>query len=290
MEHYFPDLTEIDCQVEIIDGHKAALYLEKNFCNRALRPHSVQQYLADMQNGDWKIGCDCIGFDTQGILINGQHRLQAIVGTTLEVPFLVARNLPADSKNTLDVGKKRQLHERITIAGYSITKKEAAITTQLMTHWNATNKIQVETSEMREKVKIIHEHFSPIIQYVIRHAKSSLYSTELAAAVYVGVHVASKVRNPDLARDLIPEFLSLCKNGCRLDGTSDLRDTAVKLYRERKLNAVAKNTRFTGCDGYHLALSAAFKFCSQVPHKGLTTYKANPFRAVEDEILTLLSN
>jgi len=294
VQHYYPDLEQIALDVEIINAHRAAAYLEKNVCNRQLRPNAVQQYLVDMQNGDWKIGCDCIGFDTEGTLINGQHRLHAIVGTNLEIPFLVARNLPSEAKNTLDVGKKRQLHERITIAGYSISKKEAAITTQLMTHWDAANKIQIETSEMREKVKIIHEYFAPYIEYVVHHAKTGLYSTELAAAVYVGVHLADQERKSKvpltLARDLVPEFLSLCKHGCRLDGTSDLRDTAVKLYRERKLNAQAKNTRFTGSDGYHLVLSAAFKFCSQVPHKGLTYCKFNPFKSVEDRILTLLSD
>ena len=53
----------------------------------------------------------------------------------LEKSFLVAFNFPPESKNALDVGKKRSLHEILTINGYTISINEVAICKFIMTPW-----------------------------------------------------------------------------------------------------------------------------------------------------------
>jgi hypothetical protein len=41
-----------------------------------------------MQQGEWYLGCDAIGFDETGTLINGQHRLYAVIQSEQAFPLL----------------------------------------------------------------------------------------------------------------------------------------------------------------------------------------------------------
>jgi hypothetical protein len=57
--------------------------------------------------GAWRINGECIVFDTEGVLIDGQHRLHAIAQSGRAVPVLVIYGIDPDSFTTFDQGKKR---------------------------------------------------------------------------------------------------------------------------------------------------------------------------------------
>lgn len=52
---------------------------ENNEGNRAIRPSVVKKYAQDLILGYWRLTHQCVAFDSQGRLIDGQHRLSAIV-------------------------------------------------------------------------------------------------------------------------------------------------------------------------------------------------------------------
>ena len=53
--------------------------LKKNTNNRPLSKRTLSRYVQLMKNGEWGITTDAIGFDVNGRLINGQHRLNEVV-------------------------------------------------------------------------------------------------------------------------------------------------------------------------------------------------------------------
>lgn len=77
----------------------AAAWLEKNTHNRDLRQTTVDAYASAMKRGEWKLTPEPIAFchpwtDSQGnhhpeTLIEGQHRLWAVVTSGVEVEFTV---------------------------------------------------------------------------------------------------------------------------------------------------------------------------------------------------------
>ena len=64
-----------------------------------------------MRNGDFHTTHQGICFSETGDLIDGQHRLLAIVEAGLAVEIMVTRGMPDDSWHALDIGVKRSLSD-----------------------------------------------------------------------------------------------------------------------------------------------------------------------------------
>ena len=287
-------LEQVDLSLQWIGPHEAKDLLQANNCNRSVRKNAVEQYAAEMQQGEWHLGCDAIGFDETGTLINGQHRLYAVIQSEKAFPFLVARGLPKKSRDSLDVGKKRQLHERITIAGYAISAKEASICNHLITPWDYETRIAVTTKDMRERIVRIHQRFKPSIELVMKHKMSKHYITELAAGVFIAEYLSripdALLSSYDHDGDPLQDFLHLVTQGTRKDGTLLPQDGALKVYRESKINAIAKNKRVTNMDYYQLVVSAAYKYVEGIPAKGMKAFKSNPFTDTDSTIQQILAS
>lgn len=72
---------------------QAAQWLEKNHPqNRPVAWRRVDAFANDMRAGAWKLTHQGICFDANGYLIDGQHRLQAVVLAQVTIPMMVTRN------------------------------------------------------------------------------------------------------------------------------------------------------------------------------------------------------
>ncbi len=96
---------------------KAWLGESVNDANRHIRKKKVEQYARDMANGDWTESNDAISLDEDGKLLNGQHRLSAIVAHGKPVELLVARGLPRGSQLSMDSGVPRQFGDHLKMSG-----------------------------------------------------------------------------------------------------------------------------------------------------------------------------
>ena len=64
---------------ETVTPQKAEEYLSKNFNTRAINQKKVEKFVELILNDKWKSNVGRIDLSNEGILINGQHRLKAIV-------------------------------------------------------------------------------------------------------------------------------------------------------------------------------------------------------------------
>ena len=103
-------MTETYCNIEAITPELAQRYLALNSKQqRKLRKHKVAEYADDMRNGRWGLNGATIVIDEFGNLIDGQHRLSAVVESGTTQQFVVVRNVSEDSYETIDQGMKRTL-------------------------------------------------------------------------------------------------------------------------------------------------------------------------------------
>lgn len=93
--------------VEVIGPHVAASYLKANSGNRKLRPNHVRSLAAAMQRNEWQLTHQGIAFSERGRLLDGQHRLNAIIAANATVQMVVVRGLPDDAFMAVDIGNKR---------------------------------------------------------------------------------------------------------------------------------------------------------------------------------------
>lgn len=78
---------------EAITPAIAREYLGKNFNNRALRQRRVAMYAEQMRYGNWSLTHNGIAFDETGNLLDGQHRLAAVIKANTTVKMMVARGV-----------------------------------------------------------------------------------------------------------------------------------------------------------------------------------------------------
>jgi len=83
---------------EIMDEHYVRL--EKGECiQRRVAERQVNRYAADMRVGNWKLSPQPITFDVKGNIIDGQHRLAAVIKAGTPVTMMVSRGWPEMKSN-----------------------------------------------------------------------------------------------------------------------------------------------------------------------------------------------
>lgn len=111
--------TEISSHVAIITPEDAARMLERNDGNRKLAPSMVSHLAGAMARGEWALNGESIKIAASGKLLDGQHRLAAVVKCGKPVKMLVVSGLPESAFETIDTGRPRGLKDILTIAGVS---------------------------------------------------------------------------------------------------------------------------------------------------------------------------
>lgn len=98
-----PSVSVVDITPEI-----ARQWLERNLGNRPASPAHVAKLEKAIRDGKWKMTGDPIRFSKSAKLIDGQHRLQAILNSGMTVTCVVMRDLEDAIFDVLDSGKGRQ--------------------------------------------------------------------------------------------------------------------------------------------------------------------------------------
>lgn len=114
---HFPD-PEPTTALETITPEQAAKLLEHNKENRRLRIAVVRQYARDLAQGRWTINNDAICLTPSGRLINGQHRLEAIIESGVPMTTFVTRNVPDEAQHNMDGGAKRAAADALQLTGH----------------------------------------------------------------------------------------------------------------------------------------------------------------------------
>ncbi|HEY0889433.1 MAG TPA: hypothetical protein VGE38_07475 [Nocardioides sp.] len=100
-----------------VDPTTAQRWLNENKVNRSLRVAKVNQFANDMAAGRWSLSNDAICFAPDGTLLNGQHRLHAIVKSGVTITMLTIRNMPPESMKSMDIGTSRTAADALGFAG-----------------------------------------------------------------------------------------------------------------------------------------------------------------------------
>lgn len=95
----------------------AERWLDGNTSNRTVRIAAVNQYATDMVAGRWTPNNDAICFAPDGTLLNGQHRLHAVVRSGKTVTFAVMRNITREAMANMDTGRKRTAGDYLGLEG-----------------------------------------------------------------------------------------------------------------------------------------------------------------------------
>jgi hypothetical protein len=122
-------VASIKSGIEQVTPELAEEWLGRNSHNRPLRNNRVAELAGAMKRGEWTLNGDAIRWSRDGVLLDGQHRLWAVVESGVSITTVVIRGLDESVQETMDTGARRSLKDTLVLRGESGGSKLAAIIT-----------------------------------------------------------------------------------------------------------------------------------------------------------------
>jgi hypothetical protein len=111
--------------------------LAANTRNRKLVPTRVARLAGQIQRGEWQVDGSPIRISVTGVVLDGQHRLAAIMQAGVTVPgVVIITGLDDDAQMVMDTGKPRTFEDHLFIEGVP-SSRQAAGTTMLLSEYEA---------------------------------------------------------------------------------------------------------------------------------------------------------
>lgn len=106
--------------LENITPEVAELFLSTMEHNRKLSSQRVSYLAKQMKDGLWVFDGSPIKFNVDGELVDGQHRLWAVIESQKTFKFLVVRGVPREAMATMDTGKTRSFSDILVLEDASL--------------------------------------------------------------------------------------------------------------------------------------------------------------------------
>jgi len=141
--------------VERIGPSLAREYLKHNTMNRKLNERHAERLRDIMLAGDWWMNGETIIFGCDGTLLNGQHRLHAIIASGVAVDVFVIRGIDEQAFRTLDGGRIRTTGEVLYIDGEKNANNVAAAVQALVSFVDANGNVPATISAGRKATPVL---------------------------------------------------------------------------------------------------------------------------------------
>lgn len=149
--------ASFDAQLVNLTPTLARMLLTRIGDNRKPKRATIQRYAHVMNADQWKLTHQGIGISVRGEVIDGQHRIYAVIeaGTTIEI--LVVRGVSQDAMLVLDDGVQRTDADSIRIADFGLRDLE-----------------QIEATSAKRMVRGVRKRLRPISRadlrsFILRH-------------------------------------------------------------------------------------------------------------------------
>jgi hypothetical protein len=160
--------------------------LEGNTKNRPLAKTVIERYARDMKNNSWKMNGETIKISSDGRVIDGQHRLCAIIKSGKAITSMVTYDLDFDVFDTVDCGQKRSAGHVFAIKGEK-NYTNLACATRLYARYKRNEidkpdntlttadieKTLADNPGLRESVEIAAKHYTKVMS--LSHAAACHY-------------------------------------------------------------------------------------------------------------------
>ena len=219
----------------IISPGVAAEILNRNPDNRSISATKAEHYALDMAAGRWSENGETIIVSKDGLLNDGQHRMQAIIDANVSLPFLFVFGVDRETRTTVDQGRARSAADYLGMNGIHYSHNASTAAKWIMAyersegrHINSRSKIT--NAEVVARVKADEEIVSSCA-FAFRDYKSyrSLFSLTTMAVCH---YVLSEI-DADDAKAFLTE-VAIGENIKRGDPAFAVRSAFLAQKRERQ--------------------------------------------------------
>jgi hypothetical protein len=116
----------------LVTPELAASWLDQNSRNRSLSVPRVNVYALDMRKGTWAYNPQPIILTAEGQLLDGQHRLHAVIKSGVPTNFEVVFGAPRETQDVIDRGRTRSVKDTLAFSGVTNANVVAAAARQIL--------------------------------------------------------------------------------------------------------------------------------------------------------------
>jgi hypothetical protein len=226
--------SSVSTDREIITPEMAEKLLEKAGGNRKVNNHIVQRYADLMTSGNWHFNGDSIRVDAKGKLLDGQHRLSAVVRTGIPLDTIVVRGVPRGVFDTIDVGRPRSAADALFAEGVTEHPQIAASVANLL--------IRTEENSVH-----LHKQVEPykVHKWVLKHPdlnESVEYARYAKALGKVPILGAMHYMFKQIDQDKASEFFQTLKTGADIGPGNPiytLREFLVRHIKDQRYDKLS---------------------------------------------------
>lgn len=203
----------IHAAVETVTPDMASRLLGTITTQRRMRRRVVERYAREMISGNWHLNGEPIIVGKDGRLLNGQHRLNAIIMSKKSVAMMVVKGVEPEAMASIDTGSSRSYGDVVMLRGGSSQGPQMASIARL---WWLYENSQAMNSRIglshQELDAIIAQH--PTIESAALRAHRSPFKRHFPVSVcgFVFSYLTEK-QDPEIAE----LFISTIEKGANLD-------------------------------------------------------------------------
>lgn len=135
--------TTVRSFLALVTPELAAVALSTSKGNRSLRPTAIAQMASQMGKGEWALTGEPIIFGLDGSLIDGHHRLNAVVLSGVSILSLVVEGIPQGAFAYIDIGIIRTPGDIFGLAGIVDANNSAAAVRAMLEYSAAVGSIGI---------------------------------------------------------------------------------------------------------------------------------------------------
>lgn len=194
----------LNCFLVVVTPEMAKQWLQKNSFNRPLKPKLVDNYVRQIESGNWHRTHQGIAFDEEGTVLDGQHRLHAIVKTGQPQPMLIFLNENQSNHESIDGGKQRTLLDvvRLELLDDTIKGRHICVLKEMWAGRYCKNQNHLSATEI---INMYRRHHL-VVRFAVDMLDNSIAdNTTLLAVIARACHTVPK--------DKLLEFCNIIRTG-----------------------------------------------------------------------------
>lgn len=140
-------------RIETITPSSAERYLAKTKRNRSVKASHLRELEQAMSTGAFLTAGDPIRFNSQGELIDGQHRLLACIHTGTHFDAVIVTQLEPKAQDVIDTGLRRSHADIFQLKGYTNTNNLTATLRWLWrfdNHWETSYPLRPQVADLED--------------------------------------------------------------------------------------------------------------------------------------------
>ena len=259
----YPTLTLTD-----IDMHKlpftgiftitpavaAVILNDRNPHNRKVSSAKVAQTVRDINNGEYVLNGESIIFDTDGNLVDAQHRLNAVTLANKPITSMVVMGMPPSVRESVDQGRARTAGDVLSIEGYQNANTLASVATYMLAYGKGDGKGFSRTGDISNTEKYDWINANPRIHNIVTWAVAHTVSVRgMVAATQLAMTRA--ILEPIYGRAAV-DFLDRIAIGDNISTTHPAFVARKKLREGWAVSKADRNRRMTNLKAVEIMMRA----------------------------------